>query len=300
MRSLPFSSPLARLGAAALAAVLMLSSGCRTSGSLDSESLVDAGAPPLPGGSGSALESPAPAVEDASVPTPPPTAAANRFPKVEIAKKTALSATAEVETPTPASTTNFDPSPAGNPPSPINPNATGSTGTGGETATAPGLQNMISDVYRLKPLDQVITTMRFPVQQSTEDVVDEKGSITLPLLGEVKAAGFTTSELETELAKRYVDGGFYKRVIITVLVPTLNYTISGEVYRPGRYEIRGTVTLVQAIAEGGNFTEFANKKKVQIIRGTQFIEKNYFDILSDPRQDIEILPRDSIRVPRGW
>lgn len=87
--------------------------------------------------------------------------------------------------------------------------------------------------------------------------------------------------METELAKLYVERGLYKRVILAVLVPTLNYTRSrGEVYRPGRYEIRGTVTLVQAIAEGGNFTEFANKKKIQIIRGTQFIEKNYFDILS--------------------
>ena len=291
MRPLPSLFTLARFGAAALAAVTLLTTGCRTPGSLDSESLVDAGAAP-------ALEVPAAPAEN---PAPPaaPSAAPDRFPRLVIAKKSALATPPAAEVPAPAPTSNFDPSPAGNGNPSTVPAVAVPSGTSGDSPSTPGLENMLSDVYRLKPLDQVITTMRFPVQQSTEDVVDEKGSITLPLLGEVKAAGFTTSELETELAKRYVDGGFYKRVIITVLVPTLNYTISGEVFRPGRYEIRGTVTLVQAIAEGGNFTEWADKKKVQIIRGTQFIEKNYFDILADPRQDLEILPRDSIRVPRN-
>jgi polysaccharide export outer membrane protein len=224
---------------------------------------------------------------------PPPAGLPERFPRLDIAKKAALLPPPAAAPELPASPPPVIPATGENPPA----------APGVETVTVPSpLAPLVppGDVYRLKPLDQVIATMRFPMQQSTEDVVDENGNITLPLLGDVKAVGFTTSELEAELSRLYVEGGFYRRVIITVLVPTLNYTISGEVYRPGRYEIRGTVTLMQAIAEGGNFTEFANKKKIQIVRGSQFIEKNYFEILQDPRQDVEILPRDSIRVPRGW
>ena len=304
MRVPLLSSGIRNLLRSGIAAGALFLVGCRSNSGLEGAELVDPSASAtftLPAPVEAATM---PAVEAPSTPAQPAAPSATRFPKMEIAKKVALNAPAPepvVESP---STTNFDPSPASQDPRTL-PAPTQNPGTEAGAPSDPprpgNLQNMISDVYRLKPLDQVITTMRFPNQQVTEEVVDEKGMITLPLLGDVKVAGFTTSELEAELARLYVEGGFYKRVIVTVLVPTLNYTISGEIYRPGRYEIRGTVTLVQAIAEGGNFTEWADKKKVQIIRGTQFIEKNYFEILSDPRQDIEILPRDSIRVPRkSW
>lgn len=84
------------------------------------------------------------------------------------------------------------------------------------------------------------------------------GRISLPLAGEVEAAGKTPAELQAGLAKAL--GPYIQDAAVAVLVREINGTrvfVLGEVTRPGGFPLRGPMTVVQAIALAGGRTEFA-------------------------------------------
>ncbi|MCX6623703.1 MAG: SLBB domain-containing protein, partial [Acidobacteria bacterium] len=73
----------------------------------------------------------------------------------------------------------------------------------------------------------------------------------------------------------------------------------GEVNRPGSYPLVSPVTVVEAIVNAGGFREFANKKKIVIIRGTQRIKFNYSDVIKGKGEglNLKVEPGDHIVVP---
>jgi polysaccharide export outer membrane protein len=118
----------------------------------------------------------------------------------------------------------------------------------------------------------------------------------------VMAAGRTAHELEEELGKK-----FSSRIAsptVTVVVKELNSSrvfILGEVSKPGGYPMRGSMTVVQALAMAGGMTEFANKSDITILRrgdkGTQ--QKLNVDFNDAVKGDspIELVPGDTVVVP---
>jgi polysaccharide export outer membrane protein len=85
------------------------------------------------------------------------------------------------------------------------------------------------------------------------------GKISLPLAGEMEAAGKTPAELQQGLTKKL--GPFIHDASVAVLVREINgprVYVLGEVTRPGGFPLRGPMTVVQAIALAGGRTEFAN------------------------------------------
>ena len=85
------------------------------------------------------------------------------------------------------------------------------------------------------------------------------GKISLPLAGEMEAAGKTPAELQQGLTKKL--GPFIQDASVAVLVREINgprVYVLGEVTRPGGFPLRGPMTVVQAIALAGGRTEFAN------------------------------------------
>jgi polysaccharide export outer membrane protein len=139
-------------------------------------------------------------------------------------------------------------------------------------------------------------------QLSTTAPVRPDGKVTVPLAGELQAAGKTAHELEAELAAKF--GERIATPTVTVVVKEINASrvfVLGEVAKPGMYPMRGELTVVQALAMAGGLTEFADKGGIVILRrgGTgeqQRLKLNLDDAVATGGA-IELVPGDTVVVP---
>jgi polysaccharide biosynthesis/export protein len=130
------------------------------------------------------------------------------------------------------------------------------------------------------------------------------GKISLPLLNDVQAAGLTPSQLAAQ-----INTGLRKFITdpqVTVIVNQINSQrvyILGEVTRAGAYPLLPGMTVLQALSSAGGFTQFANMKKIYVLRqvngSQQKLFFNYKEVLSGKRTDENIPVRagDTIVVP---
>lgn len=104
--------------------------------------------------------------------------------------------------------------------------------------------------YKIGPLDVLdISVFRVP-ELSTSVQVAETGTVNLPLLGEVPAAGKTAEDVERDLAEK-LEVKYLQSPQVTVFVREYNsqrVTVEGAVRKPGIYPIKGGTTLLQSIA----------------------------------------------------
>jgi polysaccharide biosynthesis/export protein len=134
--------------------------------------------------------------------------------------------------------------------------------------------------------------------------VRSDGRISLPLIGEIQAAGRTPPQLEQEITERlrtYLTGPE-----VTVMVMQMNsqkFNILGRVAKPGSYSASATTTVLDAIAQAGGFVDFAKQKSIYILRQDgqghqQRIAFNYKDVIRGvhPEQNIRLEPHDTIIV----
>ena len=156
------------------------------------------------------------------------------------------------------------------------------------------------EAYRFKPSDGVAVTISGIVSpQTVEDIVDERGLISLPYVGQIQAEGRTASELEQVVHDAYVPA-YYRFATISVMVPGRNYFIQGEVRAPSRYPLVPGITIMQAIATAGGYTEYAAPKRARLIRDGESRRIDLKDLEKHPEKDIPLKARDVIRVPRAW
>jgi polysaccharide export outer membrane protein len=131
------------------------------------------------------------------------------------------------------------------------------------------------------------------------------GKISLPLVGEVQAAGRSPFKLEQDIASRLKN--FIAEPEVTVIVQQINsqkFNILGMVNKPGSYPLLNSATVLDAISQAGGFRDFAKQKAIYILRqsadGSQTrIPFNYKDVVkgTNPAQNIKLQPRDTIVVP---
>lgn len=127
--------------------------------------------------------------------------------------------------------------------------------------------------------------------------IKDDGTITLDIIGAVKAAGKTPGDLQTEISERYK--AFFRNMTVTVHDLTRYYSTGGEVNGKGPKEWSVGTDLIKAIQASGDFTEFANKKKIRLIRNGKTQIVNYIKAVEDPEHYvIPIYPNDTIVVPR--
>ena len=131
-------------------------------------------------------------------------------------------------------------------------------------------------------------------------VVRPDGKISLPLVGEITAAGLTPEQLAAAVGQsltRYIN-----RPEVNVGVQQVNsrkFYIQGEVQRPGAYPLVVPTTVLEALVNAGGFREFANTKKIIILRnGKQRLPFNYKEVTKGkrPEQNIHLQPGDQIIV----
>lgn len=134
--------------------------------------------------------------------------------------------------------------------------------------------------------------------------VRRDGIISLPLVDEIKAEGMTPLQLKEILAQRFKE--FIGDPNITVMVMEANsfkVYLSGQIRNPGVYRLRSETSLLQIISMAGGFTDWANQKKILIIRKEGGKEKritvNYKKIVKgeDPGSNIILKSGDTILVP---
>jgi polysaccharide export outer membrane protein len=125
-----------------------------------------------------------------------------------------------------------------------------------------------NSAYKVGPLDVLDITV-FKVPELSKSVqVSDSGTINLPLLGEVPAAGKTAQQIERDLTKK-LGATYLKSPQVTVFVRDHNsqmVTIEGAVMRPGVFPIKGQLSLVQLIATAGGVNNDLYSKDVTIFR----------------------------------
>ena len=135
--------------------------------------------------------------------------------------------------------------------------------------------------------------------------VRSDGKISLPLVGEVQAAGRTPLKLEQDIAARLKS--FIAEPEVTVIVQQINsqkINILGMVNKPGSYLLTNSATVLDAIALAGGFRDFAKQKAIYVLRqnpdGSQTrIPFNYKEVVkgTNPAQNIKLQARDTVVVP---
>ncbi|MFQ5766366.1 MAG: polysaccharide biosynthesis/export family protein [Acidobacteriota bacterium] len=130
------------------------------------------------------------------------------------------------------------------------------------------------------------------------------GKISLPLLGDIQAEGATPDELARSLTDLYRVHIRAPSVTVTVVeVNSFKVFVVGKVETPGVLTFGRQTSLLQALAQAGGFAEFANTKRILIIRegarGPQRIVVNYEKIVSgeDLSMNLQLQPGDTIVVP---
>ncbi len=162
---------------------------------------------------------------------------------------------------------------------------------------------IIGPDYLIGADDVVQVTVWNQPQLSGSLPVRPDGMITVPLVGDVLAAGFTPMQLKADLTTRLKQ--FLTDPVVDVGVTAVNskwIIFVGEVGRVGRLDITPGMTVLQAIATAGGLTPYANKKKIYILRGEQGKQQKIpFDydkaLKKDDMQGVSLLPGDTIVVP---
>jgi polysaccharide export outer membrane protein len=156
------------------------------------------------------------------------------------------------------------------------------------------------ELARLRVGDTVTVTLtgveELPPQ---EKPIKDDGTITLPDIGRVQAAGKTPGELEDQIKSLYVPA-IYKHLDVTVKITGDRvYFVRGEVKQPSRLIYVGSITVTKAITSAGDFTDFANRKKIILIRTNgQRFKLNADAILNGEAPDPPVYPGDQIEVKR--
>jgi polysaccharide export outer membrane protein len=156
----------------------------------------------------------------------------------------------------------------------------------------------------LKIQDEVRVTfgdLPMPLQP-IDDQVKQDGTITLLFNHTFHVAGKMRREVEKEIHDYYVPD-YYRNMTVTVRVQLSSqfYYVGGEVKGPNRQIYIGSITVTQAIASAGGFTDFAQKRGVVLTRANgRKITVNCVKALKDRKLDPLVYPGDSIYVPRTW
>ena len=161
-----------------------------------------------------------------------------------------------------------------------------------------------SDSYIIGPEDVLYIHVWREDALSRTVPVRMDGNISLPIIHDIKAAGLTPLQLKEALTTRLKE--FIESPNVSVTVTEANsfkVFVTGQVRTPGVYRLRSETTVLQIIPMAGGFTDWANQKKILIIRKENGKEKriivNYKKIMKgdDPRSNIILKAGDTIIVP---
>ncbi len=163
--------------------------------------------------------------------------------------------------------------------------------------------------YRLSPNDQLAISVYEEPELSLEVAVTSNGTITLPLIKQVKVSGKTVGQVEATIEAAYKDQEFLRFPQVSVTIAKFaerTVSVFGHVNKPGAVPFPGgqtRISLLSAIAGAGGFKQIANQRKVKITRGDgngaeRTMEVNVQDLLNakDGADHVYLYPGDTVTV----
>jgi polysaccharide export outer membrane protein len=174
-------------------------------------------------------------------------------------------------------------------------------GAAGDIPLNPGTQT----VYRIG-VDDVLNISVWQEPDLSRTVpVRPDGKISLPLLGDVTAAGKTAMELQGELKLGLAK--FVRNPELTVIVADIRsrrINVIGQVAKPGTFPLTQSMGVLEALASAGGLRDFAKKNGIYVLRTTpdgkrQRLSYSYEDVLKGKSGSRELIlqPRDTVVVP---
>lgn len=180
------------------------------------------------------------------------------------------------------------------------PATTQSASTAASAAAAP----VLPKGYVIGPSDVLSIVFWRDKDMSADVTVRPDGKITLPLLNEVTAGGYTPEELRVRLveaAKAYLEDP--NATVAVKEVRSRNVYITGNVAKPASYPLTSEMTALQLIALAGGVLEYADSSNIVIIRNeagqTHYLKFNYKDVVKQKnvQQNVMLKPGDTVVVP---
>jgi len=162
--------------------------------------------------------------------------------------------------------------------------------------------NPATPEYRLGPEDVIEVFVWKQPDLTTTVVIRPDGRISLPLTNELEASGKTAVQLQKEITEKLRE--YITQPMVNVIVKQVNslkISVLGEVRKPDVYRIKNQVTVLDAIAMAGGFTDLARPNRVIVIRnapsGPQRIKINVKQVVADDsRAPFFLQPLDTVYV----
>ena len=156
--------------------------------------------------------------------------------------------------------------------------------------------------YHLGPEDVIEVFVWKEPELSTTVVIRPDGRISLPLTNEIDASGKTAVQLQREITDKLRE--YIAQPVVSVMVKQVNslkISVLGEVRRPDVYRIKNRVTVLDAIAMAGGFSDLAKQNKVVVLRnapsGPRRIKVNVKHLVTDDSQaQFYLQPLDTVYV----
>lgn len=132
--------------------------------------------------------------------------------------------------------------------------------------------------------------------------IDSAGRLNLPHIGDVTVAGLTPGQAKDRIEGTYKSRGIYTSPVVNIVIAAQarQVTVGGAVKAPNRVAYTPDLTTLSAINAAGGFNEFANQKKVRVLRAGKVIMVNCIEVRRNPALDVKLLPGDNIEVPESF
>ncbi len=151
-----------------------------------------------------------------------------------------------------------------------------------------------ADEYVLSPNDKLKITVFGEEDLSGEFVVDATGNVSIPLIGEVRAAGTSLRAFQRNIEARLRAGYLVDPRVSAEILNFRPFYVLGEVKNPGEYAYTSGLTLLNAIAQAGGFTPLANTSTIAIKRpGAEG------ELRAVVQAGMPISPGDTLRVEKA-
>lgn len=176
----------------------------------------------------------------------------------------------------------------------------------GQGAMAGGKAATTNEMMSLRAGD--VLRISFPSSSSlnTTQTIRRDGKITMPLVGDVDAAGLTPAALESKLADLYAPQISSRQVTVEVVSSSLTVYVTGMVLHPGKVQTDHPISALEAVMEAGGFDySKANLKNVVVIRREGGVLKNYHvnmkaELAGTKTAPFPLKPDDIVYVPERF
>jgi protein involved in polysaccharide export with SLBB domain len=132
--------------------------------------------------------------------------------------------------------------------------------------------------------------------------IDTSGAVNLPYINKIRAQGLTPAQLARSIEQSYRAAQIYTNPNITILMqPTSRFVnVGGAVRSPARIPFTEDITLLASINAAGGFNDFADQKRVRLLRGNEVKVYDVRQFRRDPSLDVKLQPGDRVEVPQTF